>query len=420
MHLLTHFSLQYACTDHLLSVLAPSAPNLHLLDIQHSGLVTDTSLEPLLKLQNLRSLSMAKTFLSTESMARLVMQPNIVDLPACGFLTDVLDFILQDIFLHSAGAMPKGWRHRLKSWEEKQRVKLGVRQFHWDDTYYFHSTEQMKVVSQMCPNIQELHFMYENRYTCQPEIFHQWKAVTYLDWYGGDWHGDSLDLLVEALGPRLTKLQLHYVENFDLAAIATVAHCCQGLKCLEVAALVGSRYVGEDYEEEPYIAQMRRMEEAELRKTLVPLLDLEKVVVGGPCSSRELVTLLSLGLNLRKIRLGASCQPTDSTISEVLEANQLQRLEAFEARDARHLTLATATILINSCPSLVSLLDLASWGGVQEEELSVLKEQVERENIELDLGEEMHTGEREITIYQLCRNALRVKYGRVDHWEGEE
>ena len=65
--------------------------------------------------------------------------------------------------------------------------------------------------------------------------------------YGGDWHGDSLDLLVEALGPRLTRLQLHYVENFDLAAIATVAHCCQQLKSLEVAALVGSRYVGEDF-----------------------------------------------------------------------------------------------------------------------------------------------------------------------------
>ena len=73
-------------------------------------------------------------------------------------------------------------------------------------------------------------------------------------------------MLVEALGPRLTKLQLHYVENFDLAAIATVAHCCQGLKSLEVAALVGSRYVGEGYEEEPYIAQIRRMEEAEVGK----------------------------------------------------------------------------------------------------------------------------------------------------------
>ena len=87
----------------------------------------------------------------------------------------------------------------------------------------------------------------------------------------------------------------------------------------------------------------------------------------------------------------------------MLEVNQLQRLEAFEARDARQLTLASATLLINSCLDLVSLLDIASWGGVQEEELSVLKERVERENIELDLGEEMHTGEREITIYQLCR-----------------
>ena len=116
MHLLTHFSLQYACTDHLLSVLAPAAPGLTVLDIQHSGLVTDVSLEPLLKLQHLRSLSMAKTFLSTEAMARLVMQPEMVDLPACGYLTDVLDFILQDSFMHSAGAMPKGWRCNGATW----------------------------------------------------------------------------------------------------------------------------------------------------------------------------------------------------------------------------------------------------------------------------------------------------------------
>ena len=87
----------------------------------------------------------------------------------------------------------------------------------------------------------------------------------------------------------------------------------------------------------------------------------------------------------------------------MLEANQLQRLEVFEARDAEQLTLDSATVLINSCPNLVTLLDITSWGGVREGELSVLKEQVERENIELDLGEEMHTGEKEITIYQLCR-----------------
>ena len=63
--------------------------------------------------------------------------------------------------------------------------------------------------------------------------------------------------------------------------------------------------------------------------------------------------------------------------------------------------MGSATSLVNSCPDLVSLLDLASWGGVTEEELNVLKEQVERENI--DLGEEMQTEEREITIYKLCR-----------------
>ena len=30
--------------------------------------------------------------------------------------------------------------------------------------------------------------------------------------------------------------------------------------------MVGSRYVGEDFEEEPYIAQIRRMEETEVGK----------------------------------------------------------------------------------------------------------------------------------------------------------
>ena len=77
-----------------------------------------------------------------------------------------------------------------------------------------------------------------------------------------------------------------------------------------------------------------------------------------------------------------------------MEVNQLERLEAFEARDARQLTLATASLLINSCPNLVSLLDLSSWGGVQEQELAVLKERVQRENVELDLGEEVQTGEK--------------------------
>ena len=52
----------------------------------------------------------------------------------------------QDAFLHPAGAMPKGWRSRMKQWEERQRVRLAVRQFCWDDAYYFHTTDQVPLL----------------------------------------------------------------------------------------------------------------------------------------------------------------------------------------------------------------------------------------------------------------------------------
>ena len=62
----------------------------------------------------------------------------------------------------------------MKRWQERQKLRLGVRQFCWDDSYYFHTTEQMDVVGQLCPNIQELHFMYENRWA--PDTWCWWKT----------------------------------------------------------------------------------------------------------------------------------------------------------------------------------------------------------------------------------------------------
>ena len=37
----------------------------------------------------------------------------------------------------------------------------------------------------------------------------------------------------------------------------------------------------------------------------------------GPIPPQELLTLLTLGLNLRRIRLGTSCQPTDTLMLQV-------------------------------------------------------------------------------------------------------
>ena len=89
----------------------------------------------------------------------------------------------------------------------------------------------------------------------------EYRVQSYSDCrYGGDWTGDSLDCLVAALGPRLTSLALHYVDGVDLGALALLSTCCQGLVTLKLGALVGRL----EEVEEPYMAQARRTQEAEV------------------------------------------------------------------------------------------------------------------------------------------------------------
>ena len=82
-----------------------------------------------------------------------------MSLPACSYLAEVLEYLLQG----EEEEEGEGWRARVKRWEERNRLVLGVQQFHWDDSYYFHNSEQMEMVGRLCPGVRELHFMYENR-----------------------------------------------------------------------------------------------------------------------------------------------------------------------------------------------------------------------------------------------------------------
>jgi hypothetical protein len=104
----------------------------------------------------------------------------------------------------------------------------------------------------------------------------------------------------------------------------------------------------------------------------------------------------------------------------VLATNPLRRLEAFDARDAPGLGLASARALLHSCPRLGSLLDLATWGGAGEAGLAALGEEARRANLALELGGEEARGAAGASVLQLCRAALTERYGRVAHWTGED
>ena len=65
--------------------------SLRILDIEHSVLISDESVTALSQLSQLRQLSMAKTKLSTEGEAKVILSlPHLLILPRGDFLCDAL------------------------------------------------------------------------------------------------------------------------------------------------------------------------------------------------------------------------------------------------------------------------------------------------------------------------------------------
>ena len=103
-----------------------------------------------------------------------------------------------------------------------------IRNFWASEIYYFHSTDQMKMVAAMCPFIEEVLFMFEvgwhyskywisnivsqDRFTCQLEVLSLLKHMKRLELWGGDFYFDNMTLLLTDTGEIiLTRVGLNIV-----------------------------------------------------------------------------------------------------------------------------------------------------------------------------------------------------------------
>ena len=185
MNSLVQFSFQYNCTydvlkgfdicfrivsekkKHLLSGLQSARSTLKILDIEHSLLVTDECLPLLLKFSKLSSLAMSKTKLSTESQAEIIkFLTNLYVLPRGDYLCDALGTIISKIL--STWKMHRLFLSEVIYWETTDQPPFKICNFWASEVYFFHSTEQMLLASKLCPQIQDMLFMFQ--VCCQPVI----------------------------------------------------------------------------------------------------------------------------------------------------------------------------------------------------------------------------------------------------------
>ncbi|XP_023327933.1 uncharacterized protein LOC111701049 [Eurytemora carolleeae] len=231
MQSLVSFSLKYNFTDEMLSALLACKSTLKVLDIENSRQITDLSVPSILEFSGLEELSISRTGISEEGQAHILINlHNIVRLPRGDYLCEALDWI---------------------AWELKPRPQpiFKIRNFWSSEVYYFHSLDQIQLVLEMCPYIQDMLFMFQDRYTCPLSVLGSFNCLTDLELWGGDFYSDDMENVLQQIGSNLTKLDLHHFESLDSQAIALISFYCTSLQHLGFSGcgFIEPRTVSEEF-----------------------------------------------------------------------------------------------------------------------------------------------------------------------------
>ncbi len=227
---LVHFSLKYDCTASVLQVLSETCPHtLKILDIERSRQVHDNAIQYILRLDKVVSLNIFQLDISTEGYVRfyaishkksvingyfmqakiLTQMPHLAHLERGDFLVDVIDHLQ----------------------ETGSSQKIMVQEFWASEEYYFHTEQQMTLVSMYCPHITSMLFMFDVSHS-RLQVLAKFTKLQKLDLWGGAFYEDGLCELLEHVGHQLVKLSLVHIEELDEKALAILTVTCPNLKSL--------------------------------------------------------------------------------------------------------------------------------------------------------------------------------------------
>ena len=251
----------------------------------------------------------------------------------------------------------------------------------------------MELAAEMCPDIEEMLFMFQNQYTCSLHVLARFEKLARLELWGGDFYLDNLASLLCDLGPRLTKLDLHHVENINLKSVAALSINCPLLNILRFSGCtfylvdVPVGLSGDNIDHNYNQSHQNRISN-EIRAAMIPFLSLEELSISSPCPEELIVCLLSLCLNLKILVMGSMCDITDQCFDQILINNRLQYLEHVEIRKTELLTMKTISNLLLHCDNIKSILDISGWTQVDPADLEELVLHMIQNNIDICLREE--------------------------------
>jgi len=343
---LTSLTLVSDCQNETLAIIGQNCSNLRLLDICSSGGVTEQGTTWLLLCQNLEYINLFQTSQSVAGYAQLLQGlPRLKNIGRCDAFGRVMEYLA---------------RYRSES------PSLPITILHSRDMSY----EQLQLFVKFCPLTEHVNLYVDE------DLGHLLTPLAKLDHLkelkllACNFYSDRVDRLVREKGENLTLLHLEHVDELDMQALRLIAECCPNLEKLVFFSC--------DFIENFGPSNTNQMfQEPALQKLL-------SLVCVSESAPNVIEFLLVHAGNLKSVQFGSTAWFNDQIVSNVLSRNGLKNIEEIRILRSYELSMTAVEALLGSCPRLRVLAEMEGWEGVTDPELARLRDDIKRNNWELD------------------------------------
>jgi hypothetical protein len=324
---LEEFEFHYGCTSEIIIQLSTYCPLMKRICVEYSTRVNDSCVEHLLKLRSLISLNIAGTLTSTNGYATLLSGlPQLEDI-TCFY---PFDHVISDLPV----SLPS------------VRKFTGI-------------ISAGRSLVRKCPNITELILI---SMVNDPSDLAEFTMVADLTIKNRIAVFCMLSPLITRLGPTLTSLKLFNVVSINME---DVIHYCSSLKHLSITQCkLNCELVlfSRELKHFQNVVHMRLLQNK-----------------GNFCY----ISNLHLYVNLNILHIAGIKEVTDASIARIIKIGGLRNLNEFVAEYCGDLSLKTAILLLDSCPSLVLIGHLKGWPRISRENQENFLDFVKTHNLSL-------------------------------------
>ncbi|XP_018022181.1 uncharacterized protein LOC108678312 [Hyalella azteca] len=371
IHTIRHLTLRYTSDDEILAIVGKHCPQLETLDISGSENISESGIR---SLYEKRINDVFKGFNDCAKTLKVVDigGPGAQHLPVSQ-VSLLLRFLPN---LNSLGAFERTGAAVEILFEEDPTLRFNLIYLH--DLYT--TKQRMEIIVKACPKIQGMYL--DCPKASAVHIIHLNKEMRNLRVHKCRW--SDLELTLLNFHSRLRTLYMSTI--FGTVNILSLSKYCPNLTRIELHGVTLISSVPDSPDPQTYRIF------PELRELLIYRTPVSPLLMGTFMKSSEVLEHLSFG----------ECnQITDEDLKDHLNSSTLEHLTQLWFGQAQQLSLPSLQLIIDKCPLVTSIGNLAAW-ALNSAEIVFMKMQLELSNTDLTLHDygSLEQGEGFIILLQ--------------------